>query len=95
MSTQTDIRDILGEIASSGPIHTDFKSRIKTLMEHFAARNISIETCADNRHLNRSVSTVKGYAREFRLRFTDYVPMDLRTPEELKLGRKFKPGQAA
>lgn len=85
---QTDIRDILGEIASSGPIPTDFKSRIKTLMEHFAARKIPISTCADSRHLNRSVSTVKGYAREFGLRFPDYIPMVLRTAEEMKRPRK-------
>lgn len=95
MSEQTDIRDILGEIASSGPINTNWRERIKTLMEHFAARKIPIKICADSRHLNKSVSTVKGYARDFRLRFPDYVPMDLRTAEELKLGRKFKPGQSA
>lgn len=88
---QTDIRDILGEIASTGPIHTNFRSRIKTLMEHFAAKRIPLDVCADARHLNRSLSTLKGYARDYRLRFPDYVPMDLRTEEELKLGRKFKP----
>lgn len=81
---QTDIRDILGEIASHGPIQTNFKARIKTLMEHFAAKNIPLSTVIDPRHLNRSLSTVQGYAREFGLRFPDYIPMCMRTAEERK-----------
>lgn len=81
---QTDIRDILGEIASGRKIHTDFKSRIKTLMEHFAAKNIPLSTVIDPRHLNRSLSTVQGYARDYGLRFPDYIPMALRTAEERK-----------
>lgn len=91
MMSQMDINEILGSIMSEGPILSTHKGRIETIMRHFAAAGLPLETCADGRHLSRSVSTLKGYAREFSLRFSDYTPQALMSDEELKASRKRRP----
>lgn len=75
MSAQSDIRDILGEMAS-GPIITE--SKLVQLLKRFSAVGLPIAICADQRHLGRKVDTLKRYARQHDLKFPDYVPRHLR-----------------
>jgi hypothetical protein len=87
---QSDIRDFLEEL-QRGPMISEQRAKIEACMRHFQKAGLTIATCADARHMGRSVATVKGYARQFGLRFPDYIPMALRTAEEMKRGpRKAK-----
>lgn len=82
-----DIRDFLEEV-ESGPLLGAHKKRMEALMRHFSANDIPLATCADPRHLRRSLSTLQSYAREFSLKFPDYVPMKLRPPKPPKVRKK-------
>ena len=77
---QTDIADVIGAL-QRGPILSTHQARVRAIMEHFASAGLTLATCADARHLNRSLSTLKRYAREQGLQFPDYVPMALRPPK--------------
>lgn len=81
MIDQSDIRDILGEMAS-GPITCE--SKLERLLRHFATHSIPLSTCADKRHLGRKVETLRRYACRMDLKFPDYVPMHLRPKKEKK-----------
>jgi hypothetical protein len=85
---QSDIREILGEIQSCGPLMPSHKSKMNALMRHFQAAGLTLATCADARHLCRSVSTLQGYARDLALAFPDYVPMALRPPKPPKARKR-------
>ncbi len=83
--TQTDIREILTELQNAPEILSkSHRKKMEHCLRHFQAKGLTLEVCADKRHLNRSISTLKGYARDLRLRFPDFVPMACRTAEELK-----------
>ena len=64
------------------------KRRISYCLKHWAEHGIPLSVCADRRHLDRSVNTLKAYARKLKLKFPDYVPDALKTPEERKRGAK-------
>jgi hypothetical protein len=80
MTEQSDIRDILGEMAN-GPITNE--SKLVQVLRHFSAHNVPLKTCADNRHTGRKISTLKRYACRLSLKFPDWVPMHLR-PKKAK-----------
>jgi hypothetical protein len=80
MIEQSDIRDILGEMAAE---RMGGSSKLERLLKHFSAKGIPLETCADHRHLGRAVSTLKRYARLLDLTFPDYVPRHLQ-PKKAK-----------
>jgi hypothetical protein len=80
---QSDIADILGEL-QRGPILNEHRDKIDALMRHFARAGLTIATVCDARHLDRAVSTVRGYARELDLIFPDYTPRHLRPKKEPK-----------
>ena len=75
---QSDIRDVLQYIQQKGAVHLSHKDKMGICMRHFAERQLPISTLATSRYLNRSVSTLKAYARDLKLSFPDYVPMELR-----------------
>jgi len=83
---QTDIRDFLEELQKAPELISSQGRRAKMghCMRHFAAKGIPLSVCCGARHLKRSLSTLKAYARDLRLRFPDYVPMDMREPHERK-----------
>lgn len=74
----TDIPGLLRDVALSCPQCTKHRERMKILLQHFAEMKLPLSTCADRSHLDRSVETLKDYAREFGLSFPDYVPVALR-----------------
>lgn len=75
---QSDIREILEEIQQTDGAGISIRGRI------------SLATCADNRHLNRSIRYLEDCAREAKLRFPDYIPYSLRTEDERKRGPRAK-----
>lgn len=75
MSEQSDIRDILGEMAS-GPIINE--SKLLQVLKHFSAKGVPLKTCADNRHTGRKISTLKRYACEYSLKFPDWIPRHIK-----------------
>jgi len=85
---QSDIRDVLTEIQQSGKVGITNRERVGICMKHFAARGTPLSTLATSKYLGRSVSTLKGYARDLKLRFPDYVPDSLKTKSEKKRSRK-------
>ncbi len=84
MIEQTDIEDIIGEIASSKVIGTNHARQMAALMRHFASAGLTVEQVADGKHLNKAVSTIQAYARKLNLAFPDYVPRHLRPKKEKK-----------
>lgn len=87
MTHQIDINEMLGDIASNGPLLNTHRRRIEEIMRHFHKAGLTIKVCSDARHLNRDLSTVKGYARDFKLAFPDYVPLSMRPPKPPKTKR--------
>lgn len=81
MSEQSDIRDILGEIANA-PICSD--SKLVRLLKRFSKIGLPLKTCADKQHLGREIDTLKRYARRHDLKFPDYVPRHLKPKKEKK-----------
>jgi len=71
---QSDISEILGEIASSGPALTKHSKKLNAILTHFSEKKIPLSVCADKRHLNRKVATLKKRARHLGLSFPDYTP---------------------
>lgn len=81
MNHQSDIADILGEMAN-GPIVSE--SKLITVLRHFSAHNVPLAVCADARHTGRKLSTLKRYACELSLKFPDWVPRHMRPKKEKK-----------
>lgn len=54
------------------------------LLTRLHGNGLTLEQCADKRVMNRSLDTLKGYARKLKLSFPDYVPMELRPKKEPK-----------
>lgn len=92
--TQGDIADISGEL-QSGPLLSKHRAKIEALMRHFHAAGLTLATCADARHLCRSLSTLRAYARDFALAFPDYTPLALRPPKPPKVKRARTPPHQA
>lgn len=88
MNVQTDIRDVLTELQDAREIGMGHVDKLTFCLRHWAANGVPLSTCADSRHLNRSISTLRRYASNLGLRFPDWVPMALRTKEERKRKRK-------
>lgn len=65
--------DINGPII--GPSHA---KRMEALLRHFRACGLPLSTCADRKHLGRTVATLKGYCRRIGLAFPDYTPRAMR-----------------
>jgi hypothetical protein len=59
------------------------------LLRRLHSNGLSLEQCADAKVMNRSVDTLKKYARELGLSFSDYVPLELR-PKKDKPAKKPK-----
>ncbi len=83
---QSDIREILEEIQQTGGAGISQRGRIIHCLKHFHRHGLALATCADKRHLNRSIGYLQDCARELKLRFSDYVPYELRTEDERKRG---------
>lgn len=83
---QSDIRDILEEVQQNGKAGITNHGRIVQCLVHFNKRGLSLATCADSKHLNRSIRYLQDCARVASLRFPDYVPYALRTDDERKRG---------
>lgn len=81
---QMDINDVLQEIRSSQYAVGGHKQRVAFCLKQWAAKGLALSTCADSKHLNISPRMAEAYARKLKLRFSDYVPYALRTPEERK-----------
>lgn len=75
-----DIRALVSEL-SSGPLLSTHRRKIEACMRYFAAHDFSLATVGDSRHLNRERTILQKYAREFGLKYSDYVPMALRPPK--------------
>ena len=71
---QSDISEILGDISSHGPALTKHSRKLNAILTHFSEKGIPLAVCADKRHLNRKVSTLKRRARRLGLSFPDYTP---------------------
>lgn len=80
---QQDIPSVLGALAD-GPILTTHRKRMDAILKHFHAAGLTLETCADKQHMNRSVTTLQKYARRLGLVFPDYHPQALRPKKEKK-----------
>ena len=83
---QSDMREILEMIQQERGAGVTLRGRIAQCLTHFHAIGLHLSTCADSRHLNRSVGYLEGIARDKGLRFPDYVPYVLRTEDERKRG---------
>ena len=83
---QMDINDVLQEIRDAPYAVGGHKQRIAFCLKQWAAKGLSLATCADSKHLALGDSTIKAYARHLRLRFSDYIPYELRTEDESKRG---------
>lgn len=81
MSTQSNIADILGEMANR-PITNE--SKLVRVLRHFSKNNVPLAVCADNRHTGRKLSTLKRYACHLSLKFPDWVPRHMRPKREKK-----------
>jgi hypothetical protein len=81
MNAQSDISDILGKM-TSGPLVAG-TNKVGEVLKHFASAGLERKTCADDRHLGRSVSTLKRYACRLNLKFPDYCPRHLK-PKKAK-----------
>lgn len=80
--------EMLAALSESAGALGNHKRRVAHCLKHWAAAGITLAVCSDARHLDRSVNTLKAYARKLKLRFPDYVPDALKTPEERKRGAK-------
>lgn len=68
-------RDTLTEIAS-GPHQRP--RLVEDLLRRLNEKGLTLEQCADAKIMDRSVRTLKRYAREFDLTFPDYTPRKLK-----------------
>jgi hypothetical protein len=83
---QVDINDVLQEIRDAPHAVGGHKQRIAFCLKQWSVKGLSLATCADSKHLNLGDKTVQAYARRLKLRFSDYVPYELRTEDERKRG---------
>lgn len=79
----------LDELAN-GPMVGQGKRKVGAVLKHFHKAGLTLDTCADERHLNRSLSTLKAYARRLKLAFPDYVPLAMRPKKEKREKRSRK-----
>lgn len=75
---QSDIREILGDIANNSPIMTRHHQRMETIIKHLHKAGHTVETISGHKYLGRSASTIKRYARDMDLIFPDYTPAHLK-----------------
>lgn len=78
VSIQSDIADIIGRLAQS-PVHGSvYKHQVKEFFHYYSVGGVLLEIVRDSKHLDMSDATAKRYAREFKLKFPDYIPRALR-----------------
>lgn len=63
---------------ADGPRLGGYAEVTEALMRRFAEKRFTLATLAGPKMMNRSLATLKGHAREYKLRFPDYVPDDLK-----------------
>lgn len=63
---------------------TPQRQKVEQILRHFCAAGLTLETCADTRHMGRAMSTLKRYARRLDLKFPDYCPRHLRRKKRRK-----------
>lgn len=78
-----DSSPLLNDLAN-GPMIGTHPRRMNALLLHFHKAGLTLETCADSKHLGRSMSTLKAYVRRLKIAFPDYVPLALRPPKPPK-----------
>ena len=84
---QLDIADILREMRDHPKAIGGHHRRVLFCMRYWAGLGWTIEKCATSPYLNLSIGTLKKYAREGKIRFSDYIPYEMRTEEERKRKR--------
>ena len=72
--TQPDLFANLPEM----PMLTTRASKIEFLLRYFAQQKLPLAVVADYQHLDRSLDTLRRYAREMNLTFPDYTPRHLK-----------------
>jgi hypothetical protein len=78
MGAQMELSDILGGALNGPLMPTEHRAKMGELMRRFASAGVSLQTLSGPRHLGRKVSTLRRYARDFGLKFPDYVPLSMR-----------------
>ena len=63
------------------------RMRVKHALEIYSSRGITLKHLSEPKILNKSVSTLKKYCRDFQIKFPDYVPLTMR-PEKEKKAKK-------
>lgn len=69
--------EALSEIAG-GPRLNGHSHLTKELMQRLAEKGLTLAMCAGPQMMNRSLGTLQGHARKYKIAFPDYVPMKLR-----------------
>lgn len=69
--------DAISEIAN-GPHVGGHRAIAKKLMTRLAEKEQPLSHLADQRMMKLSLATLRNYAREFKLSFPDYVPLEFR-----------------
>ena len=81
MSDTQATPDLIGSVLNdmaAGPMISDHAALTGALLKRLGEKGLTLAQCADRRIMNRSLRTLEAYAREFKLTFPDYVPMELR-----------------
>lgn len=73
--------DVLTDIAD-GPAMTSHTQLTEALMRRFAEKGLPLSQLVNRKMMDRSPATLKARARQFKLSFSDYVPMALRRKVE-------------
>lgn len=73
--------DVLTDI-SNGPALTSHEALTEALMRRLSEKGLPLAQLEDRKMMNRSRSTLEARARQFGLKFPDYVPYALRVKVE-------------
>jgi len=80
--------DVMTDIAN-GPALSSHAALTEALMRRFSEKGLPLERLVDRKMMDRSRSTLEARARQFGLRFSDYVPYALRVKVEFILRGDF------
>jgi hypothetical protein len=68
-----------------GPLlPTDHRAKMGELMRRFSAAGVSLKVLSGPLYMGRKIGTLRRYARDFDLKFPDYVPLALREKKPAK-----------
>lgn len=81
---QVVLLDLANAPLRPGTFH---QRQMEALLRYYQKTGFTLAQCADPKHLNRTVGTLKDYAKRFSLAFPDYVPTELRPPKPVKTKR--------